>query len=209
MFKRLKEDIKNIREKDPSVKSALEIIFLYPGLKALRRYRRAKWFYNRKRFFIARLISQRAAKKFGIEIHPGATIGRRVFIDHGVGVVIGSTAIIGDDVIIYQGVTLGGTGKDTGKRHPTVGNNVMIGAGAKVLGPVKIGNSARIAAGAVVLADVPEKATAVGVPARVARLDGHKVHLLDHINMPDPIAHELIELEQRIKQLEELREDNK
>ena len=204
MFKRLREDIKNIREKDPSVTSSLEIIFLYPGLKALRRHRRAKWFYNRKMFFWARLISQRAAKKFGIEIHPAATIGRRVFIDHGVGVVIGATAIIGNDVIIYQGVTLGGTGKDTGKRHPTVGNNVMIGAGAKVLGPILIGDNARIAAGAVVLADVPAKATAVGVPARIARLDGAKINLLDQMNMPDPIAHELIDLEARIKQLENL-----
>ena len=208
MFKKLREDVKNIKEKDPSVTSTKEIIFLYPGRKALRRHRRAKWFYNRKMFFWARFISQRASKKFGIEIHPGATIGKRVFIDHGVGVVIGATAIVGDDVIIYQGVTLGGTGKDTGKRHPTVGNNVMIGAGAKILGPIKIGDNARIAAGAVVLADVPPNATAVGVPARIVRLDGEKIHLLDQMNMPDPVAHELIDLEARIKQLEDIIKGN-
>ena len=138
MFDRLREDISTFKRRDPAARSALEIFFLYPGLKAIRMHRRANWCYRRRMFFLARWISQRAARKTGIEIHPAATIGRRFFIDHGTGVVIGETTVIGDDVMIYQGVTLGGTGKDTGKRHPTIGNNVMIGAGAKVLGPFKV-----------------------------------------------------------------------
>jgi len=152
-------------------------------------------------FFLARLISQRAARKTGIEIHPGATIGRRLVIDHGTGVVIGETTEIGDDVLIYQGVTLGGTGKDTGKRHPTIGNNVMISSGAKVLGPFKVGDNARIAAGAVVLEEVPANATVVGVPARVVRLAGEKVTPLDQIHIPDPIMQEICRLEGEIFKL--------
>ena len=159
-------------------------------------------------YFLARLISQRAVRKTGIEIHPGATIGRRLVIDHGTGVVIGETAEIGDDVLIYQGVTLGGTGKDIGKRHPTIGNNVMISSGAKVLGPFKVGDNARIAAGAVVLEEVPEGATVVGVPAKIVRLNGMKITPLDQIHIPDPVAQKICQLEGEIsrlnKKLEEL-----
>ena len=152
-------------------------------------------------FFLARWISQRAARKTGIEIHPAATIGRRFFIDHGTGVVIGETAVIGDDVMIYQGVTLGGTGKDTGKRHPTIGNNVLIGAGAKVLGPFTVGDNSNIAAGAVVLEEIPPDCTAVGVPARVVRRNGIRVDDLDQVHIPDPVAQELCRLEHQLSQL--------
>ena len=155
-------------------------------------------------FFMARWISQRASKKTGVEIHPAVQIGKRFFIDHGTGVVIGETAIIGDDVTIYQGVTLGGTGKDTGKRHPTIGNNVMIGAGAKVLGPLEIGDNSRIAAGAVVLHDIPQNSTAVGVPARVVKKDGIRVDDLNQIDIPDPVANEIARLEAEIISLKNL-----
>lgn len=202
MFERIKEDIAAVKERDPAAKSALEIFFLYPGVKALRMYRRAHFFYEHKMFFIARSISQRAARKTGIEIHPGAKIGRRLVIDHGHGVVIGETAEIGDDVLIYQGVTLGGTGKDTGKRHPTIGNNVMISTGAKVLGPFKVGDNSRIAAGAVVLEEVPPNCTAAGVPARIVKRSGEKVRELDQIHIPDPVSQELCRLEMKINQLE-------
>lgn len=201
MFDALKEDIKTVRERDPAATSALEILLLYPGLKAVRMHRRANWFFKRNHHFIARWISQRASKKTGIEIHPGATIGRRLFIDHGHGVVIGETAEIGDDVTIYQGVTLGGTGKDTGKRHPTIGNNVMIGAGAKVLGPFKVGDNSRIAAGAVVLAEVPPDSTAVGVPARIVKRGNVRCEYLDQVHVPDPVAQKLCELEYKIERL--------
>ena len=152
-------------------------------------------------FFLARWISQRAARKTGIEIHPAATIGRRFFIDHGTGVVIGETTVIGDNVMIYQGVTLGGTGKDTGKRHPTIGNNVMIGAGAKVLGPFKVGDNSNIAAGAVVLDEIPPDCTAVGVPAHIVRRNGVRVDDLDQVHIPDPVAQELCRLEHQVSQL--------
>lgn len=197
MFDRLKEDIATVKERDPAARSFFEIFFLYPGLKAIRMHRRARWFYDRGHFFIARLISQRAVRKTGIEIHPGATIGRRLFIDHGTGVVIGETTEIGDDVTIYQGVTLGGTGKDHGKRHPTIGNNVMIGSGAKVLGPFKVGDNSRIAAGAVVLDTVPDNSTAVGVPARVVKRNGVRLDL-DQIHVPDPVAQELCRMRQEL-----------
>lgn len=204
MFERIKEDINAVKERDPAAKSSLEIFFLYPGVKAIRMYRRAHKHYLKGHFFRARLISQRAVRKTGIEIHPGATIGRRLVIDHGTGVVIGETAEIGDDVLIYQGVTLGGTGKDTGKRHPTVGNNVMISAGAKVLGPFKIGDNSRIAAGAVVLKEVPPNSTVVGVPAQVVKQNGKKVsdNKLDQIHIPNPIQLEIERLEKKIKALE-------
>lgn len=201
MFKQLKEDISVVRDRDPAARSAFEILMLYPGLKAVRMHRRARWFYDRKMYYIARAISQRAARKTGIEIHPGATIGKRLFIDHGTGVVIGETAEIGDDVTIYQGVTLGGTGKDHGKRHPTIGNNVMIGSGAKVLGPFKVGDNSRIAAGAVVLREVPPNCTAVGVPANVVKKDGVRLEL-DQIHIPDPVAQEICRLEMEIGKLE-------
>lgn len=169
MFKRLKNDIKAVLERDPAARSWLEVMLCYPGFKALRRHRVAHFFYRHNMKLIARLISQRTRKVTGIEIHPGAKIGEGVFIDHGMGVVIGETAEVGDNVTIYQGATLGGTGKDTGKRHPTIGNNVMISAGAKVLGPFKVGDNSKIGAGAVVLSEVPPYSTVVGVPGRVVK----------------------------------------
>ena len=199
---RFVEDIKAFQDRDPAAKNVFEIMFLYPGFKAIRMHRWAHRFYKINFRFIARWISQRAAQKTGIEIHPGATIGRRLVIDHGHGVVIGETAEIGNDVLIYQGVTLGGTGKDTGKRHPTIGNNVMISSGAKVLGPFKVGDNSRIAAGAVVLEEVPPDSTVVGVPARVVKRDGIKVKPLDQIHIPDPVAQEICRLERRIFELE-------
>lgn len=201
MFAKIREDINSVRERDPAARSALEIYFLYPGLKAIRMYRRAHWFYNHRLFFLARMISQRAVRKTGIEIHPAAKIGKRFFIDHGTGVVIGETTEIGDDVTIYQGVTLGGTGKDTGKRHPTIGNNVMIGAGAKILGPFKVGDNVNIAAGAVVLKEVPPDSTAVGVPARLVKRNGCKISDLDQVHMPDPVSQELCRLSAEIEEL--------
>ena len=205
MFKRLREDVNAVRERDPAARSFIEVLLLYPGVKAIRMHRRAHFYYKHKLFFLARYVSQRALKKTGIEIHPGATIGRRLVIDHGTGVVIGETTEIGDDVLIYQGVTLGGTGKDVGKRHPTIGNNVMISAGAKVLGPFKIGDNSRVAAGAVVLEEVPPNSTVVGVPARVVRQDGKKVcQPLDQIHIPDPVQQKIDCLECRLAELEQI-----
>ncbi len=201
-FRLLKEDIQCVKDRDPAATSALEILLLYPGLKAVRSHRRAHWFYKHNLHFFARLISQRTARKTNIEIHPGATIGRRLFIDHGTGVVIGETAVIGDDVTLYQGVTLGGTGKDVGKRHPTVGSGVMIGAGAKVLGPFSIGNNTKIAAGSLVLHEIPENCTAVGAPARVVKRDGKRVDMLDQVHIPDPVMQEFEKLYKRIDELE-------
>lgn len=202
MFKRLKQDIQAVRDRDPAAKSAVEILLLYPGLKAVRMHRRAYWLWNHGCKLWARAVSQRAARITGIEIHPAAKIGERLFIDHGTGVVIGETTEIGDDVTIYQGATLGGTGKDVGKRHPTIGNNVMIGAGAKVLGPFRVGDNSNIAAGAVVLEEIPPNCTAVGVPARVVRYNGERVDMLDHIHIPDPVSQELCKLNVRIEHLE-------
>ena len=202
MFDRIRDEIASVRERDPAARSALEVWFLYSGFKAMRAYRRANWCYRHNWKLLARWISQRCVRRNNIEIHPGATIGRRLFIDHGTGVVIGETTEIGDDCTLYQGVTLGGTGKDKGKRHPTLGNHVMVGAGAKVLGPIHIGNNVRIAAGAVVLSDIPDDCTAVGVPARVVRRGGAKVVELDQIHIPDPVAQEICRLERRIEQLE-------
>ena len=201
MFSQLREDIACVKDRDPAARSAIEILFLYPGLKAIRMHRLANKFYNRKMFFAARWISQRASKKTGIEIHPAVQIGKRFFIDHGTGVVIGETTVIGDDVTIYQGVTLGGTGKDTGKRHPTIGNKVMIGAGAKVLGPLNIGDNSKIASGAVVLNDIPPDSTAVGVPARVVKREGMRIDDLDQVHIPDPVAQEIARLEKEITEL--------
>lgn len=201
LFNQLREDIACVKDRDPAARSAIEIFLLYPGLKAIRLHRIANKLYKRKMFFAARWVSQRASKKTGIEIHPAVTIGKRFFIDHGTGVVIGETAVIGDDVTVYQGVTLGGTGKDTGKRHPTIGNNVMIGAGAKVLGPLNIGDNTRIAAGAVVLNDIPPNSTAVGVPAHVVKRDGVRVNDLDQVHIPDPVAQEIARLESQIEEL--------
>ena len=207
MFKNLCEELDSIMERDPAARSRLEVYFLYSGFKAVRAYRRANWFFRHNMKFIARMISQHARHKTGIEIHPGATIGKGLFIDHGMGVVIGETAEIGDNCTIYQGVTLGGTGKDHGKRHPTLGNNVLVGSGAKVLGPFKVGDNARIAAGAVVLTEVPENASAVGVPAKIVRLNGEKVGCsstnLDQIHYKDPVAEQLSDIEKRINELKD------
>ncbi len=209
MFDRLKEDIQAIKDRDPAARSSLEIWLLYPGLKAIRMHRRANFYYRHKMLFLARYVSQRAARKTGIEIHPGAKIGRRLVIDHGTGIVIGETAEIGDDVLIYQGVTLGGTGKDVGKRHPTIGNNVMISAGAKVLGPFKIGDNSRVAAGAVVLKEVPPNSTVVGVPARIVKQNGKRVDAapLDQVHIPDPVWQELNRLEREIEELKGKRKE--
>jgi serine O-acetyltransferase len=208
MFDKLKQELDSIIDRDPAARSRLEVYFLYSGFKAVRAYRRAHWFYERGHKFIARYISQRARHKTGIEIHPGAKIGRGLFIDHGMGVVIGETAEIGDNCTLYQGVTLGGTGKDHGKRHPTLGNNVLVGAGAKILGPFRVGDNARVAAGAVVLNEVPDNATAVGVPARVVRLNGMRPASLDQIHIGDPVSQQLCylgcEIERMQKQVEKL-----
>ncbi len=202
MFKHIKQDIQAVKDRDPAAKSSLEILLLYPGVKAIRMHRRAYWLWNHGCKFWARSVSQRAARKTGIEIHPAAKIGERLFIDHGTGVVIGETTEIGDDVTLYQGVTLGGTGKHVGKRHPTIGNGVMVGAGAKVLGPFKVGDNSNIAAGAVVLEEIPPNCTAVGVPARVVRYNGERVDILDHVHIPDPVAQELCKLNIKIEKLE-------
>ncbi len=205
LFKELKEELDSIMARDPAARSRFEVYFLYSGFKAVRAYRTANWFFRHNMKFIARMISQHARFKTGIEIHPGATIGKGLFIDHGMGVVIGETAEIGDNCTIYQGVTLGGTGKDQGKRHPTLGNNVLVGSGAKVLGPFKVGDNARIAAGAVVLTEVPENATAVGVPAKVVRVNGEKVDCsstsLDQIHYRDPVSEQLEDLECQVRDL--------
>ena len=193
------------QKRDPAARSKLEIFLLYPGVPAVLYHRVAHWLYRHNRLFLARAVSQWNRFWTGIEIHPGATIGKRLVIDHGMGIIIGETAEVGDDCLIYQGVTLGGTGKDQGKRHPTVGNNVLIGSGAKVLGPMKIGDNSRIAAGAVVLKEIPEGATAVGVPARVVRVSGQPVSYtsdVDQIHVEDPVLQELNALTQRIEQLE-------
>ncbi|MBO5195791.1 MAG: serine O-acetyltransferase [Clostridia bacterium] len=206
----VKKDIDAICQRDPAVKSRMEAALLYSGLHAILAYRVSNKFYKRKMYTTARFISQTARFLTGIEIHPGATIGEGLFIDHGSGVVIGETTIIGDNCTLYQGVTLGGTGKDTGKRHPTLGNNVMVGAGAKVLGNFTVGDGAKIAAGAVVLGPVPENATAVGIPAHVVRVAGKKTGVdLDQVHIPDPVSqdicaiqHKMRELEAKIKELE-------
>lgn len=201
MFDRLKEDIACVKERDPAATSTAMVLFLYPGLRAIRLHRIANRLYKKGHFFSARYVSQRAARKTGIEIHPGAKIGRRLFIDHGTGVVIGETAEIGDDVTLYQGVTLGGTGKDSGKRHPTIGNNVLIGAGSKVLGPFKVGDNSRIAAGSVVLDEIPANSTAVGSPARVVKRDGVRIDDMDQVHIPDPVKQEIDRLEKMIEEL--------
>lgn len=206
MFRTLKQDIDAVMERDPAARSRLEVYFLYSGFKAVRAHRRAHWCYRHNLKFLARWISQHSRKKTGIEIHPGAQIGKGLFIDHGMGVVIGETTQIGDNCTLYQGVTLGGTGKDVGKRHPTLGSNVMVGAGAKVLGPITIHDNARIAAGAVVLQEVPEGATAVGVPAQIVRVNGEKVHRyadeVDQTSVENPTLKKIEALTRRVEELE-------
>lgn len=200
-IKRVIDDINNIKDKDPAAKSVLEIILLYPGFHALLSYRIANKLKKWEIPFIPRLISQLARFFTGIEIHPGATIGEKFFIDHGMGVVIGETTIIGDNVLIYQGVTLGGTGKDQGKRHPTIGDRVTIGAGAKVLGNITIGSDSNIGAGSVVIDDVPEHSTVVGIPGRITRQRFFVQGQLLHNKIPDPITCELRRLTYEVKEL--------
>ena len=205
MFDDLRETIQAYMARDPAARSPFEVYMLYPGIKAVRSHRRAHWFYEHKMYFIARLISQISRRRTGIEIHPGAKIGKRLVIDHGMGIVIGETAELGDDCLIYHGVTLGGTGKDTGKRHPTIGNNVLISAGAKVLGPFKVGDNSRIAANAVVLSEVPADSTAVGIPAKIVRIAGQKVNFageVDQIHVSDPTAEEFAQIKRRLELLE-------
>ncbi|MEA5566168.1 serine O-acetyltransferase [Anabaena sp. UHCC 0399] len=203
MLSTLRADFRIIFERDPAARNLLEVLFCYPGLQALILHRLAHWLHNIGLPFIPRLISHIARFLTGIEIHPGATIGQGVFIDHGMGVVIGETAIIGDYALIYQGVTLGGTGKESGKRHPTLGENVVVGAGAKVLGNILIGNSVRIGAGSVVLRDVPSDCTVVGIPGRIVYRSGVRVAPLEHSNLPDSEAEVIRALVNRIEALED------
>lgn len=205
MFEKIKEDIRMVKEKDPAARTSIEVILAYSGLHAVIFHRIAHWFYLKKFFLAARLISQFSRFLTGIEIHPGAKIGKGLLIDHGSGVVIGETAEIGDNCLIYQGVTLGGTGKEHGKRHPTLGNNVMVGSGARVLGPFKVGDNAKIAANAVVLEEVPENSTAVGVPARIVKREGQKIEKcqdLDQVHIPDPVSQELCKQLVKIERLQ-------
>ena len=202
MISYIKEEIDVIRERDPAIKSNMEVL-LYPSFKVILSYRVAHKLYRKKHYFLARWISQRAARKTGIEIHPGARIGKGLFIDHGSGVIIGETTIIGDNVTLYQGVTLGGTGKEKGKRHPTLKDNVMVSAGAKILGSFTIGENSKIGAGSVVLEEVPPNCTVVGVPGRVVRMGNQKVPRweMDHIHLPDPVLNDIRTLQHENEQL--------
>lgn len=216
MFKQLKTDIKAVFERDPAAKSYLEVIFCYPGLHAIWLHRLAHKFYKHNFTFLARLINTSSRFLTGIDIHPGAKLGKSLFIDHGMGVVIGETAEIGNNVTLYQGVTLGGTGKETGKRHPTIGDNVVVASGAKVLGSFEVGRNSKIGAGSVVLCEVPENSVVVGIPGRVVSLNGKKIEPiidtdidLNHDRLPDPVAEmqvylekQILEMDSRIKQLE-------
>src|SRR5690554_3038864 len=201
MFSYLRSEIRAVFERDPAAKNLLEVLLCYPGLHALLAYRLANWFYRRRLFVTARLLSQVSRFFTGIEIHPGAKIGKGLFIDHGMGVVIGETTEIGDNVTIYQGVTLGGTGKEKGKRHPTIGNNVIISAGAKVLGGFTVGDNAKIGAGAVVLKPVPPNTTVVGVPGKVVVKDGVRVNEFDHGNVSDPVVEMMKCMQEQINRL--------
>ncbi|MBO5727265.1 MAG: serine O-acetyltransferase [Oscillospiraceae bacterium] len=206
MFKSLNETLSAYQKRDPAARSKLEIFLLYPGVHAIINHRIAHFFHRHKMRFLARVVSQWSRLWTGIEIHPGAKIGRRLVIDHGMGIVIGETAEIGDDCLLYHGVTLGGTGKDQGKRHPTIGNNVLVSTGAKVLGPFKVGDNARIAANAVVLSEVPDNSTAVGIPAQIVRIDGRSTHYADEVDQTsvnNPTLDKLAALAQRIEELEQ------
>lgn len=204
MFKRLKEDIEVVFEQDPAARTYLEVILTYSGLHAIWAHRLAHALYNRKLFFLARVISQVSRFFTGIEIHPGAKIGRRFFIDHGMGVVIGETCEIGDNVTVFQGVTLGGTGKEKGKRHPTIKDNVLISTGAKVLGSITVGENSKIGGGSVVLKEVPPNSTVVGIPGRVVIQDGKRINVnrdLNHCDLPDPVADRFRDLQAELDQL--------
>ena len=204
MIARIKEEVRVIQERDPAIKSPLEVL-LYPSFQVMLRYRVAHKLYEKKMYFLARWVSQKAARKTGIEIHPGATIGKGLFIDHGSGVIIGETAIIGDNVTLYQGVTLGGTGKESGKRHPTLEDNVMVSAGAKILGSFTIGENSKIGAGSVVLKPVPANCTVVGVPGRIVKRDNKKPRMdLDQVNLPDPVLDAIIALQNENRELREI-----
>ncbi len=205
MFKTLREEANVIMERDPAMHSMLEVL-LYPSFRAIIRHRRAHWMYEHGLFFLARWYSQRTARKTGVEIHPGAKIGKGLFIDHGAGVVIGETAIIGDNVTLYQGVTLGGTGKEHGKRHPTIGNNVMISAGAKVLGSFTVGDNSKIGAGSVVLKEVPPNSTVVGVPGRVVKVDNVRIPRedMDQVHLPDPVMNDIENLKKETAELRKI-----
>ena len=210
MFRSLMETLEAYQRRDPAAHSKLEIFLLYQGVHALLYHRLAHWLYCHNLKFLARAVSQWSRFWTGIEIHPGAKIGRRLVMDHGMGIVIGETTEIGDDVLLYHGVTLGGTGKDQGKRHPTIGNGVMIACGAKVLGPFKVGDGARIASNAVVLSEIPAEATAVGVPARVVRIAGEKMNYaadVDQIHITDPVQKELQAISSRLEWLEKLMDE--
>ncbi len=202
LIRYVKEEMQVIRERDAAVKTPMEV-FLYPSFKAIMRHRIAHWLYEREHYFLARWYSQRTVRKTGIEIHPGATIGKGLFIDHGNGVIIGETTIIGDNVTLYQGVTLGGTGKEKGKRHPTIGNNVMISAGAKVLGSFTVGENSKIGAGSVVLSEVPPNSTVVGVPGRVVKRDNVRIPRedMDQVHLPDPVKADIDSLKKEIERL--------
>ena len=201
----VKEEMQVIKERDPAIKKPIEV-FLYPSFKAIIRHRFEHKLYLKKHYFWARLLSQQTVRKTGIEIHPGATIGKGFFIDHGTGVVIGETAIIGDNVTLYQGVTLGGTGKETGKRHPTIGDNVMIGSGAKVLGSFTVGENSMIGAGSVVLQEVPPNSTVVGVPGRIVKRDQMRIprETMDQVHLPDPVMARINDLEEQNRKLQEM-----
>ncbi len=210
MFNRIRQDIKAVLERDPAANSGLEVVLCYPGLHAIWAHRVAHWLFEHNMIIISRLLSQTSRFFTGIEIHPGAKIGNNFFIDHGTGVVIGETTEIGNDVTLYQGVTLGGTGKEKGKRHPTIGNNVVVSSGAKVLGSFKVGDNSKIGAGSVVLKHVPPNSTVVGIPGQIVIRDGKRLKDgLDDENMPDPVAEMMVcmhrqlnQMEQRIEQLE-------
>ena len=204
MIARIKEEVRVIQERDPAIKSPMEVL-LYPSFQVMLRYRIAHKLYKKKHYFLARWISQRAARKTGIEIHPGATIGKGLFIDHGSGVIIGETAVIGDNVTLYQGVTLGGTGKETGKRHPTLEDNVMVSAGAKIIGSFTVGENSKIGAGSVVLKPVPPNCTVVGVPGRIVKRDNKKPRMdLDQVNLPDPVLDAIIALRNENRELRQI-----
>lgn len=202
IIKHIREEFQIIRERDPSIKSAMEVL-LYPSFRVMLSYRRAHKLYTKGHYFRARFISQRAARKTGIEIHPGAVIGKGFFIDHGSGVIIGETAIVGDNVTLYQGVTLGGTGKETGKRHPTIGDNVMISAGAKIIGSFTVGENSKIGAGSVVLEEVPPNCTVVGVPGRIVKRDNIKIPRsdMDQCHLPNPVQEDITVLQRENAEL--------
>ena len=203
-FGRIREDIRTVVEKDPAARNGLEVLICYPGIWAQILHRPAHFLYNHNLKLLARIISQLARFFTGIEIHPGAKIGRRLFIDHGMGIVIGETTEIGDDCMLYQGDTLGGTGKDAGKRHPTLGNRVMVSSGAKVLGPFTVGDDAKIGSGAVVLKEVPAGCTVVGVPGRIVKGPRPMTEEMDQVHLPDPVTREMEQLKKRIAKLEKM-----